>query len=108
MITTGWWGGGGFINGGEEGRLITDLPATQYPNVRVIMKYRLVSFFTKSVLERHLVLWISRTTCIFSVGEPRTETNKGIQVVLHAETLFSPNIFGTKSQEECLSEREGG
>lgn len=56
MITTGWWGGGGFINGGEEGRLITDLPATQYPNVRVIMKYRLVSFFTKSVLERHLVL----------------------------------------------------
>ena len=56
MITTGWWWGGGFINGGEEGRLITDLPATQYPNVRVIMKYRLVSFFTKSVLERHLVL----------------------------------------------------
>lgn len=56
MITTGWWGGGGFINGGEEGRLITDLPATQYPNVRVIMKYRLVSFLTKSVLERHLVL----------------------------------------------------
>ena len=49
-------GGGGFINGGEEGRLITDLPATQYPNVRVIMKYRLVSFLTKSVLERHLVL----------------------------------------------------
>lgn len=56
MITTGWWGGGGFINGGEEGRLITDLPATQYPNVRVIMKYRLVSFLTKSVVERHLVL----------------------------------------------------
>lgn len=56
MITTGWWGGGGFINGGEEGRLITDLPATQYPNVRDIMKYRLVSFLTKSVLERHLVL----------------------------------------------------
>ena len=56
MITTGWWGGGGFINGGEEGRLITDLPAAQYPNVRVIMKYRLVSFLTKSVLERHLVL----------------------------------------------------
>ena len=103
-------GGGG--GGGDllmEGRLITDLPAAQYPNVRVIMKYRLVSFLTKSVLERHLVLWISRTTCIFSIGEPRTETNnKGIQVVLHAETLFSPNIFGTKSQEECLSEREGG
>ena len=44
----------------------------------------------------------------FSVGEPRTETNKGILIVLHTETLFSPNIFGTKSQEECLSEREGG
>lgn len=71
----GW--GGGFINGGEERRLITYLPATQYPNVRVIMKYRLVSFLTKSVLERHLVLWISRTICILSVGEPRTKTNKG-------------------------------
>lgn len=47
-------GGGGDLL--MEGRLITDLPATQYPNVRVIMKYRLVSFLTKSVLERHLVL----------------------------------------------------
>ena len=54
MVVVG--GGGGFINGGEERRLITYLPATQYPNVRVIMKYRLVSFLTKSVLERHLVL----------------------------------------------------
>lgn len=75
MVVVG--GGGGFINGGEERRLITYLPATQYPNVRVIMKYRLVSFLTKSVLERHLVLWISRTICILSVGEPRTKTNKG-------------------------------
>ena len=44
----------------------------------------------------------------FRLANPEQKINKGIQVVLHAETLFSPNIFGTKSQEECLSEREGG
>ena len=106
MVVVG--GGGGFINGGEEGRLITDLPATQYPNVRVIMKYRLVSFLTKSVLESLSFMNIENDMHFFSVGEPRTETNEGILIVLHTETLFSPNIFGTKSQEECLSEREGG